>query len=241
MKMDDKQLEQAFRQAMQMQIDAMPEESDCPEHTFSDAFEQDMHKLIGEMEEGNIKPAKAPMGWQYYTRRGLTVMLVCCLLTGIAMPDVVAAAYYKLIHAEERMFPEYTEYEVNSTASGESVLIPLELEYVPQELKQDKNATIIRPTYIRYDFTDQKPKSKMKYFLIKQQIVTENDSMTYIVDTENAEIEIVSFGDGEEVKLIYKDESYNYVWSHGLYFITGESNLSRDEIIKILENIEFKD
>ena len=241
MKMDDKQLEQAFRQAMQMQIDAMPEESDCPEHTFSDAFEQDMHKLIGEVEEGTIKPAKAPMGWQYYTSRGLAAMVVCCLLTGIAMPDIVVAAYYKLIHSEEKMLPEYTEYEVNSTASGESVLIPLELEYVPQELKQDKNATIIRPTYIRYDFTDQKPKSEMSYFLIRQQIVTENDSMTYIVDTENAEIEIVTFGDGEEVKLIYKDESYNYVWPHGLYFITGESNLSRDEIIKILENIEFKD
>jgi len=236
MKMDDKQLEQAFRQAMQMQIDAMPEESDCPEHTFSDAFEQDMHKLIGEMEEGNIKPAKAPMGWQYYTRRGLTVMLVCCLLTGIAMPDVVAAAYYKLIHAEERMFPEYTEYEVNSTASGESVLMPLELGYIPEDLRIDMDAYNKDDTEIYIKLNNNE-----KFFTLNQMIVTENDSMTYIVDTENAEIEMVAFGDCEEVKLIFKRERYGYVWLHGRYFITGQSNLSRDEIIRILENIEFKD
>jgi len=236
MKMDDKQLEQAFRQAMQMQIDAMPEESDCPEHTFSDAFEQDMHKLIGEMEEGNIKPAKAPMGWQYYTRRGLTVMLVCCLLTGIAMPDVVAAAYYKLIHAEERMFPEYTEYEVNSTASGESVLMPLELGYIPEDLSIDMDAYNKDDTEIYIKLNNNE-----KFFTLNQMIVTENDSMTYIVDTENAEIEMVAFGDCEEVKLIFKRERYGYVWLHGRYFITGQSNLSRDEIIRILENIEFKD
>lgn len=236
MKMDEKQLEQAFRQAMQMQIDAMPEESDCPEHTFSDAFEQDMHKLIGEMEEGNIKPAKAPMGWQYYTRRGLTVMLVCCLLTGIAMPDVVAAAYYKLIHAEERMFPEYTEYEVNSTASGESVLMPLELGYIPEDLRIDMDAYNKDDTEIYIKLNNNE-----KFFTLNQMIVTENDSMTYIVDTENAEIEMVAFGDCEEVKLIFKRERYGYVWLHGRYFITGQSNLSRDEIIRILENIEFKD
>jgi len=236
MKMDDKQLEQAFRQAMQMQIDAMPEESDCPEHTFSDAFEQDMHKLIGEMEEGNIKPAKAPMGWQYYTRRGLTVMLVCCLLTGIAMPDVVAAAYYKLIHAEERMFPEYTEYEVNSTASGESVLMPLELGYIPEDLRIDMDAYNKDDTEIYIKLNNNE-----KFFTLNQMIVTENDSMTYIVDTENAEIEMVAFGDCEEVKLIFKRERYGYVWLHGRYFITGQSNLSRDEIIRILENIEFKE
>ena len=236
MKMDDKQLEQAFRQAMQMQIDAMPEESDCPEHTFTDAFEQDMHKLIGEMEEGTIKPAKAPMGWQYYTRRGLTVMLVCCLLTGIAMPDVVAAAYYKLIHAEERMFPEYTEYEVNSTASGESVLMPLELGYIPEDLRIDMDAYNKDDTEIYIKLNNNE-----KFFTLNQMIVTENDSMTYIVDTENAEIEMVAFGDCEEVKLIFKRERYGYVWLHGRYFITGQSNLSRDEIIRILENIEFKD
>jgi len=236
MKMDEKQLEQAFKQAMQMQIDAMPEESDCPEHTFSDAFEQDMHKLIGEMEEGNIKPAKAPMGWQYYTRRGLTVMLVCCLLTGIAMPDVVAAAYYKLIHAEERMFPEYTEYEVNSTASGESVLMPLELGYIPEDLRIDMDAYNKDDTEIYIKLNNNE-----KFFTLNQMIVTENDSMTYIVDTENAEIEMVAFGDCEEVKLIFKRERYGYVWLHGRYFITGQSNLSRDEIIRILENIEFKD
>ena len=236
MKLDEKQLEQAFRQAMQMQIDAMPEESDCPEHTFSDAFEQDMHKLIGEVEEGNIKPAKAPMGWQYYTRRGLTVMLVCCLLTGIAMPDIVVAAYYKLIHAEETMIPEYTEYKVHSSASGESVLLPLELGYIPKDMCIDMDAYNNDDTEIYI-----KLKNNEKYFTLNQMIVTENDSMTYIVDTENAEVEMVTIGEGEEVKLIFKRERYGYVWSHGHYFITGQSNLSRDEIIKIFENIRFKD
>ena len=241
MKLDEKRLQEAFKQAMQMQIDAMPEETDCPEHTFSDTFEQDMHRLIDDVATGHVKQAKAPMGWQYYTRRGLAAVLVCFLLTGITMPDIVVAAYYKLIHAEERMIPEYTEYKVHSTASGNSVFLPFEIGYMPKDLKLDKDEADIDEDSLRYKFTDGKPRGEMTYFIIEQQMVTENDRMTYIVDTENAEIEMVLLGDDEEVKLIYKEESYNFVWWHGKYFITGMSDLPRDEILKILESITFRD
>ena len=61
----------------------------------------------------------------------------------------------------------------------------------------------------------------------------------YIVDTENAEVDQRYIGH-EEVQLILKDESFNYIWLHEKYLITGQSNLSADEIIKILEKITLK-
>ena len=120
--------------------------------------------------------------------------------------------------------------------------------FVPTSIRFEKE--LPRPMIINginYPFSDKEVvynwinKNNEKYFTLNQMIVTENDSMTYIVDTENAEVEMVTIGEDEEVKLIFKRERYGYVWSHGHYFITGQSNLSRDEIIKIFENIRFKD
>ena len=72
--------------------------------------------------------------------------------------------------------------------------------------------------------------------LIYQCFLTERDSATYIIDTENAEVELVYSG-AEEIKLSLKNDRICFIWLHGSCKITGETNLTREELLQILEYI----
>ena len=75
MKLDEKQLQHACKQALHIQIESLPDIAECPIHDFDEAFEQDIQKLIIDLEKGNISPAKAPMGWQYYIKKSTTATI----------------------------------------------------------------------------------------------------------------------------------------------------------------------
>ena len=75
-------------------------------------------------------------------------------------------------------------------------------------------------------------------FRSDQDLLTENSGSVYIVDTENARQETVWIHN-EAVTFIYKEKRIHFIWLHHAYRISGQTNLSKEETIKILEQITY--
>lgn len=231
MKLDEAQLSRAAVLVRERQLQQLPDANTCPEHVFSDVFEQNMQELIEQLARGEIRQKKAALGWPYYVRQGLVAVLICFLLACFTMPETVLAGYHKLIEVVETVFEEYTEWRYYSNIPGNTEFVPMKIGYLPEGMQRIEQDTGNRSHTLVF-------RNGESYFTLEQIILTEEDGLGYIADTENAQIEKQKFGQ-EEILFILKNESYNYVWIHEKYFITGQSNLAEEEIIKILESSTF--
>lgn len=233
MKLNDDILRSAATLLRDEKMEALPDENECPVHTFSDELEQEMQELIEKVKRGEIKQKRVSLGWQYHTRNGMVAVLLCFIMTFLVAPEAVIAGYHKLVEVIETVVTEYTEYRYNSQELSDSEFEPVTFGYLPEGFVETD-------TYQRERLYSVVFRRNEQYFSLEQSILTEEDGLSYIVDTENASIELQYVGH-EEVKLIYKDESYNYIWLHEKYLITGQSNLSADEIMEILEKTTLKE
>ena len=232
MKLNDDILRSAATMLRDEKMEALPDENECLTHTFSDEFEQEMQALIEKVKRGEIKQKRVSLGWQYHTRNGMVAVLLCFILTFLAAPEVLLAGYQKLVEVIETVVTEYTEYRYNSQEASDSEFEPVTFGYLPEGF-------IETDTYQRERLYSVVFRRNELYFSLEQSILTEDGELQYLVDTENAEI-VYQYIRHEEIQFILKDESYNYVWLHGKYLITGQSNLSADEIMKILEETTLK-
>lgn len=227
MKFTEEQLRRAARRADEILLAQLPDEEECMEHEFSEEFERKMEELIQQVKDGTVPPAKVSMGWRYYVRNGMAAVLLCFLLACVTMPEAVLAGYQKLVEVIETVVTEYTEYRYQSNKAADSEFKPITLNYLPEGMQQ----TSYRETEASMHILFQNENS---YFEFEQRLLTDENGMTYIIDTEGVQPEIRYIGT-EEVQLILKDGVYSYLWIHESNQITGQSNLSAEEIMKILE------
>ena len=230
MKLNDDILSRAATLVRDKKMNALDEYETYPPYEFSDAFEQDMQELIDKLGKGEVKRYKVSMGWQYYVRHGMVAVLICFLLTCIAAPQAVMAGYHKLIEVIETVVTEYTEYRYHVNDAVEDTLQQVTFGYLPEGMEIVKERSTERSYHVEYEGENQ-------YFTLEQRLVTQENSLSYVVDTENAEVEKSRIR-GEEVTYVYKDGVYNYIWLYGNCHIKGNSNLELDEIKIILMNIK---
>lgn len=100
MKLDEAQLSRAAVLVRERQLQQLPDADACPEHIFSDAFEQNMQELMEQLARGEIRQKKAAWGWPYYVRQGLVAVLICFLLVCF-------------IHAGGRCWPDITNWWIS--------------------------------------------------------------------------------------------------------------------------------
>lgn len=231
MKLSEEQLRRAALLAQQRQQyqawNARPEQ-----HPFSASFEQTMQQLIHQLQQHQLAQNKAPMGWQYYMRSSVAAVLLCFLLACVTMPEAVMAGCQKVIQAVETVFERYTEFQYHSSAAGTTAFVPMQFGYLPDgmvETERDEFPTRLDRLYMHGD----------SYIAANQDLVTENSGLTYGVDTEDAEQQIMQIN-GEDVRFIYKENRIHFIWLHDAYHITGQTNLPEHEVIKILEHITFE-
>lgn len=231
MKLDETLLSRAAVLVRDRELQQLPDEKDCPEYVFSEKFEQEMQRLIEQVAKGEIQQNRVKWGWPYYARQGLAAVLICFLLVCFTMPEAVQAGCQRLVDVIETIVTEYTEYHYHSYALGNAEFVPLKIGYLPENLQLVEQDIGKRSYAVVF-------RDGEMYFTLEQIMLTEEDGMGYIVDTENSQTEKKKIG-SYEVLLISKDKSYNYVWTYEEYFMTGQSNLKKDELIKILENINI--
>ena len=232
MRFTEEQLRLAAKRVDQRLLAQLPDESDCLDYQFSEAFEQKMHCLMEQVRNNQISPAKVSMGWRYYTRNGLVAVLLCFLLTWITMPEAVLAGYQKLVEVIETVVTEYTEYRYHSNETADAEFVPVTFGYLPEGMEEVNRNMTERRMDVYFENHNQ-------YFTLKQKLLTEENGMTIKVDTEDAVVEKV-YIKNEEVILILKHGVYDYIWLHGVYHFVGQSNLPFTEIVKILNHVLFR-
>lgn len=227
MKFTEKQLCRAAKQADEILLAQLPDETECMNYEFSEEFEQKMELLIQYVKEGKIAPVKVSLGWRYYVRNGLVAVLLCFLTACVTMPEAVQAGYQKLVEVLETVVTEYTEYRYQSYEVADSEFHPMTLGYLPEGMEETSYRETETSVHILFQ-------NERNYFEFEQRLITEENGMTYIVDTEDVQVERRYIGT-EEVQLILKNGVYSFVWMHEANQITGQSNLPAEEIMKILE------
>lgn len=233
MRFTEEQLRLAAKRADERLLAQLPDESDCLEYQFSEAFEQKMDGFMEQVKNNQISPVKVSMGWRYYIRSGLAAVLLCFLLTWMTMPEAVLAGYQKLVEVIETVVTEYTEYRYRSDETADAEFVPVTFGYLPEGMEEVNRNMTQRRMDIYFENQNQ-------YFTLKQKLLTEENGMTMKVDTEDAEVETIYIGT-EAVELIFEDGVYSFVWLHERYHLKGQSNLSSDEIVGILKNLKFTD
>lgn len=136
MKFTEEQLRLAAKRVDERLLAGLPDETECMDYKFSDAFEQDMNWLIKQVKNNEISPAKVAMGWQYYTRNGLVAILLCFMLTCISMPEAVLAGYQKLVEVIETVVTEYTEYRYHSNETADAEFVPVTFGWLPEGMEE---------------------------------------------------------------------------------------------------------
>ena len=190
MKLNDAQLQRAATLADTIELSLLPDKAHCPKHAFSAAFEAKMQRLIQQVEHHDITPYKVFMGYAYYAKRSFAAVLIAFLLACVTVPEAVIAGYHKLIDVIENVVTEYTEYKYHSTVPGDAQFVPLQFGYLPEGMEVVTEKIDEDDLHIMY-------RDGQTYFILDQLLVTENNKMKYIIDTEDATVEKMSLHDSE--------------------------------------------
>jgi len=231
MRFTEEELRRAAVRVQERQLAMLPPKEACTDR-FSPAYAQKMEQLMSDMERGKVPQAVASMGWPYYMRRSVAAILLCFLLACVAMPDAVMAGYQKMLEAVQRVYEIYTEYLYHSQVASDTEFTPLRPIYLPEgmeETKREKGDNSIKLLYL--------DKEQGRYFNMSQCFLVKRISTTSIIDSENTNPETVYLGT-EEVKLFFKNDEIYFVWLHDSYKVTGETNLSKAELLQILQSME---
>ncbi|MBR5319210.1 MAG: DUF4367 domain-containing protein [Peptococcaceae bacterium] len=232
MKLTEDQLRRAARLAQHKDLSRLPETDDI---IVSPRMEQKMQDLIQQVQRGEIKSARASLGWRYYAKTGIAAVLICFLLTCVTMPQAVIAGCQRLIQMVETVFEEYTQQEYTSNASADIQFVPVTFGYMPDRMIETKQEQIENSLRIVLENSE-----TGQIFVLRQELLTEDTISTYIVDTEEAEKETLLIL-GETVEFIQKNGQIKFVWNHTAYRITGKTNLPMNEVTKILKATQFND
>ncbi len=232
----EEELYAAAEEAQKYLLSLLPSEDSCPPHEFSRAFTAKVEGIYKQLRACTLPHKRAALGWPYYVRRTAAVLFLCFVLTCVAMPEAVMAGYQRLVEIVETIFEDYTEFRYRTEAVEETEFVPLRLGYLPEGMEEvERDETAISLDIIYQD-------KQKQYFEIDQKIIGKNDKTTYIIDLrkissdlDSEELENLKFVDKEK----YGDGRIRVVWLYEQYRITVQSNLSEEEIVKIINHIEF--
>lgn len=233
-KISDEELRVAANEVLKYELAIFDSYGDYPDHLFRGEFRLKMATLLHDAKRGAVKAAEYSMGFAFYAKRCIAAVLLIFTLTCIAMPETVMAGYQKLIEVIETVFEEYTEYRyrVNDVGGIEEDFRLIKLGYLPegmQEVERIKTDILLDLTY---------KNAKGEYLTVYQQLITEKNQIVYEIDTKEANIEEYITNE-RNIKLIFEEKRINFIFINEAYCIIGQTNISKKEIIEILNKIEF--
>lgn len=236
-KLTDREIEEACRLLSAYEVATIP-----PEDTYTDIRSADyiayMDDLIAKCEAGVLRAPDVPMGWQYYTRKAVAAALIAALLAGIAMPERVMAGYRWLVEVVEQFFEDRkTTYLYISNIDEGAEFVPMQFGYLPEgiecEVKENnKEENILKILCLR------NLNGKNEYFEITQRHIKVNWNILSGTNTKVHYTDMI-FLNEDEIRLAEQDNEISFDGIHEMYYLKGQTNLEKEELIKILENIKF--
>ncbi len=231
-KLTDREIEEACRLLSAYEVATIP-----PEDTYTDIRSADytayMDDLMAKSEAGVLRAPDVPMGWQYYTRKAVAAALIAALLAGIAMPERVMAGYRWLVEVVEQFFEDRkTEYRYTSNADEDAEFVPMQFGYLPEGMKLE--AKTEKDDYYNVLFVNEDE----YYFEIAQRKIVRG-AMVYGGNVNISYTEVIMVNE-EIIEVILDEHKIKFSWANEEYHISGQTNLSREELIKVLENIKYR-
>ena len=232
----EEELYAAAEEAQENLLCLLPSEDSCPIHEFSSAFTAKVEKIYQQLTESTLPQKRAALGWPYYVRRTAAVLFLCIVLACVTMPEAVMAGYQRLVEVVETIFEDYTRFYYRTEAVEETEFVPLTLGYLPEGMEEIRRDEVIKRVTLVYE------NKQEQYFRIDQKLIGENDKTTYIIDLEKmpAGLEVTNRKNMRFVcQKKYNEEQINVIWQYERYRIAIQSNLPEEEIVKIINHIEF--
>lgn len=228
MRLTEDRIERAAKQAFQQELSSIV--LDDGREWVSEKLIRHMKQLSEAIENGKVKASKVYWGWHYYMRNVAVAAAISIIFVCVTMPEQVMAGCQTVIRFVETVFQEYTQFEFSTDTEDNSEFEELTFGYLPENTHDFQMEVSIGR---RYSFSV----GDNGKVVIRQEKLVKEMKDTYIVDTEDSVQENVAIH-GDSVRLIKKGEQIQFVWLRGNYKITGKTNLSRDELINILEHIQ---
>lgn len=228
----EEELYAAAEEAQEYLLSLLPSEDSCPAHEFSEAFTAKVENIYKQLRECTLPHKRAALGWPYYVRRTAAVLFLCIVLTCVAMPEAVMAGYQRLVEIVETIFEDYTEFRYRTEAIEETEFVPLRLGYLPEGMEEVRRDELTGSIDLVY-----RDKQK-RYFEIDQRAINKNDRITYILDLEKMPSGL-DYARSESIKFVHQEKQTSVIWIYGEYHIVIQSNLPEEEIVKIINHIEF--
>lgn len=231
-KLTDAQIAEACRLLEAYEVATIPPE-DIYAELRSDDYVAYMDTLMAQSRAGRLTAPPVPMGWQYYTRKGIAAALIAALLAGIAMPERVMAGYKWLVEVVEEFFEDRkTEYRYTSNADDDVEFVPMQFGYLPEgmeEVFRVKDEHKIKLLYKNDDY----------YFEIFQKLIHEQKLIVYGSNTEIYYTQTILINKNNTVKIVHDQNDIYFSFIIENCHFDGQTNLLLDELIEILENLEF--
>ena len=228
MKLTDKKLQQAALLLLNDEVASMPLDEDIPDYPVSSNIEELVNKLISQIETHTLPREKIHMGWQYYTRKGMSIAAIILLLLCATMPEAVIAGCRKVIEVIETITEEYTLFQYTTTDEVE-VFEPIKI-VLPEEFVLKREIISEESAHWTYAYED-------NYFIIVQNLIT-SDETAIVIDSEDAIKELL-FINSDEILLYVEDDVCRFVWTSGKYQLHGHSNLDQKTLTEILKSIQY--
>lgn len=231
----DDDIAEACRLLMAYEVATIPQES-AYDDIRSEAYIAYMDRLLAQAKAGTLIAPNVPMGWQYYTRKGLAAILIAALLAGIAMPERVMAGYRWLVEVIEEFLADRTKYIYTSNADEDIEFVPMQFGYMPEgmeyEVKEAKDEKIRLLFSRNYN-------GIFEYFEITQKMIPSEYKYLLGANTEIYYTDIILL-ENDEIRFVEKSDKTLFDWITDKYYIKGRTNLSKNEMIQILKNAEFR-
>ena len=231
----EEELREAAREVLEYELAIFDSYNDYPDHIFHGKFRLNMAALIHEVQRGAVEAAKYSMGFTFYAKQCIAAVLILFTLSCIAMPETVLAGYHKLIEVIETVFEDYTEYRyrVNDDGGIEENFKPLKLGYLPEGMEDVE----IRNRGTRIDLLY--VGNSNSYLNICQKRISESSRLAYVIDSDGS-MELIQLNIDTKAKIIKDNLGIKFYLDYYNYFISGQTNLTENELISILNNIEIK-
>lgn len=232
----EEELYAAAEEAQEYLLSLLPSEDSCPPHEFSRAFTAKVEEIYKQLRACTLSHKRAALGWPYYVRRTAAVLFLCFVLTCVVMPEAVMAGYQRLVEIVETIFEDYTEFRYRTEAVEETEFVPLRLGYLPEGMEEIRRYKVEKRLSLIYE------DKQGQHFDIDQRIMGKNDKNTYIIDMGKIPAGLDS-GRRMNIEFIeqekYGEKRIQVIWLHEQYRIVIQSNLPEEEIVKIINHIEF--
>jgi len=189
---------------------------------FSPEHKKKMEKLFRrERRKYNLRRALRTAG------RVACIILVAAVVMSAAIYSVEAWRVKFLNFVFDSTAPD-TEIKFTDTKQNSFYNDVVELRYIPAGFELEENEVSKRHVFLKFVYNDQS-------FLLKRSMLNSNIA----INTEEGSVENLTINGYEGVYIVNKNENI-LTWHDGTYAYRIISNIEKNEIIKIAENIKSK-